>query len=146
MCDSSITQSRHYQKPWGTTWFKSAFPHKHVYYSFSQSVRMLGLLQNISYSIFYPWEHMNIVFNTTSTQTWVCLNCVELYQVYWHQTAGRHSAKVCSPKSKSFLYSWPCQDFPKFLKPHTLCNRRLHLDAMRLFEFKMLPISVEYYQ
>jgi len=49
MCVSSINQNGHYQKPWGTTWFKSAFPHS-CRLQFLPICKDAGLTTNIIYS------------------------------------------------------------------------------------------------
>jgi hypothetical protein len=68
---------------------------------------MLNLVWTIIYSFSTLDNLFNIVLSISYTLTWVCINCIELCNVYWHQKARIYSVEVHSPMSKSFLYSWP---------------------------------------
>jgi hypothetical protein len=71
-------------------------------------------------------------------QTWVCLNCMEPYNVYWRHKTGKHSewsfVVLCQYRFSTFDHI-TYEDFLKFLKLHTLHNRRLYLDSLLLFLF-----------
>ena len=49
-----------YQRPWGTTRFKTAFPNAHVDYIFSKSVKMMELIHH-NLIVFYPSYLINLL-------------------------------------------------------------------------------------
>ena len=105
---------------------------------------------NYYYYYCYYSQLIHTVLNTSETQTAVCLNCVELYNVYWRQNAGTHSSGVSSHMSISVLSSWPChEDFFLISKASYPARQNTSPGCVIfhfcLFRFKMLPVSFEYY-
>ena len=90
---------------------------------------------------------VNTVLNSSYTETWGCLNCMEHHNVFWHQKAETHSAEFRSPVSVPFLYLQSCYlwRFSYISKPSFIAQRKssswCSIFHFCLFSFKMLAVS-----
>jgi len=122
-----------YQRPYGTTRYKIAFPHTcTLLVHFSQSVRMLGLIRIITYP-FSSVDSLLILYLTLVRPKLECASNV------WSSTMSTE-AKQLERNQRKFLLLWQYrffayvrvtyEDFPQFLDLHIWHSRRHYLDAL----------------